>query len=565
VSRSSTAAARVAPSPVIAESIIERVPLRLLGRASENVRHIGKADDVGELAEDIAGHGLLQSLIGYYDDDDPEVAQIVGGGRRLQALQLLRDRNQIGGEYLVPVLIRDKAEAIELSLAENLARRQMNPADQFVAFRELMANGRASAADIAKRFGYAERFVAQRMRLAGLHPDILAAVAEQAISVDAAMAYCATIDTDLQMKVFEGQSKSTWKPHDADIVRREIVSKGIQENDPRVLYIGIRAYEKEGGAYEDDLFVEASEHRTLTDVGVVDRLARDKAIASLPTLAKASKVSAMLLSPSLISEGYSGPKKPKPPKGLVWIDAGYTPDETWAKGRALGAEMTGLAFIDAFGKLSLHVSGFFMAKSAVPVAPPIEAGSRYVEMTPEERAASRRAEMVEMWSRRLAMPRFNDDPRYEGRAFWPTDTWRTTQPTEHYSLGAGFFVQVQIFVTEAEASAQVEEAGLRVDEIMQDSLDRAAAAEADKASRAAGREATMAELLAAPPAVVACDGTWFYRWQDESYSNTPEGGDVEPDEGCETLTELLEVSDIIGESFANAADFHAAYPLAAEV
>src|SRR3546814_15883016 len=94
-------------------------------RAPENVRQTNKAVDVESLADDIAAHGLLQSLIGYAGDTDIDAAAvyIVGGGRRLQALQLLRERGAIDDSFAVPVLLRDPDDAINLSLSENPAQR----------------------------------------------------------------------------------------------------------------------------------------------------------------------------------------------------------------------------------------------------------------------------------------------------------------------------------------------------------------------------------------------------------------------------------------------------------
>src|SRR3546814_10240094 len=117
-------------------------------RAPENVRQTNKSVDVESLADDIAAHGLLQSRIGYAGDTDIDAAAvyIVGGGRRLQALQLLRERGAIDDSFAVPVLLRDPDDAINLSLSENLAKRDMNPADEFTAFAQLMQRGSVSPA-----------------------------------------------------------------------------------------------------------------------------------------------------------------------------------------------------------------------------------------------------------------------------------------------------------------------------------------------------------------------------------------------------------------------------------
>src|SRR3546814_18885457 len=123
-------------------------------RAPENVRQTNKAVDVESLADDIAAHGLLQSLIGYAGDTDIDAAAvyIVGGGRRLQALQLLRERGAIDDSFAVPVLLRDPDDAINLSLLENLAKRDMNPADAITRSEERRV-GKESVSTCKLRWG----------------------------------------------------------------------------------------------------------------------------------------------------------------------------------------------------------------------------------------------------------------------------------------------------------------------------------------------------------------------------------------------------------------------------
>src|SRR3546814_17966432 len=83
----------------IAPSVIQSIALGRLMRAPENVRQTNKAVDVESLADAIAAHGLLQSLIGYAGDTDIGAAAvyIVGGGRRLPALQRSEGRRGVKG------------------------------------------------------------------------------------------------------------------------------------------------------------------------------------------------------------------------------------------------------------------------------------------------------------------------------------------------------------------------------------------------------------------------------------------------------------------------------------
>ena len=80
-----------------------------------------------------------------------------------------------------------KAAAAESSLAENVVRISMHPADQVVAFSRLAREG-ATTEQIAARFGVAERTVQKRVRLGGLPEEIIDAYREGRINADTASA-----------------------------------------------------------------------------------------------------------------------------------------------------------------------------------------------------------------------------------------------------------------------------------------------------------------------------------------------------------------------------------------
>ena len=244
------------PKPVavaVIPSAPRPFPLRSLVRAPENVRRTRVDEDVSSLADDIRAHGLLQSLIGYDGGADGTV-HIVGGGRRLQALDSLMFDGVIDGEFPVPVLIRDREHAVELSLAENLQQRTMSPVDEVFAFKALVDTGHHSPTDLAKRFGFSERVVKQRLRLADLAPEILDALAERKITLDSAMAYASTQDRTVQLETFSAESKRSWNAHTPHSIRQMVDAKGMRDTHPIARFVGPEAYEARGGGYEDDLF-----------------------------------------------------------------------------------------------------------------------------------------------------------------------------------------------------------------------------------------------------------------------------------------------------------------------
>src|SRR3546814_11650298 len=95
----------------------------------------------------------------------------------------------------------------------------MNPADEFTAFAQLMQRGSVSPADLARQFGFSERYVKQRLRLASLASEILDALREGKLTIDAAMAYAGTQDHRLQLRVFAGEAKKSHEPHQARNIR----------------------------------------------------------------------------------------------------------------------------------------------------------------------------------------------------------------------------------------------------------------------------------------------------------------------------------------------------------
>lgn len=523
------------PAP-IADTIIPSAPqpiaLGRLRRAPENVRHKRMDEDVQPLADDIAAHGLLTSLIGYLSEwpEDQAKVFIVGGGRRLQALQTLAERGLIGDYFPVPVLIQD--EAIELSLSENLGHRTMSPVDECFGFKALMDRGNTSPTELAKRFGYSERVVRQRLRLAELAPAIIDALAERAITLDAAMAYATTQDTVAQAEVFKRQSKTPYRPHDPERIRWDLRAKTIKSSHALYLFVGGEAYERRGGRYEDDLFAEQGTERTLVDTAALETLAHEhidfQMVRRLPEMAAAFEcetVVGFVKLPDLIYPTYG--VDPKAPPGLTWVAHQYdggAAARMWKTARNNRIPVHVLVGIDAKGELVAYAKGFFVPKDQKEaVQPTVAAPTPAAAMSPEDYAAARREQEIRLLAFRKAVGLFAGTP-FEGRAYWPRAGWSVNAiektPDGHPAMpDKGKLVAVQIYVTEAQMEVHLQEAA---DEHAAAELARAAAAiaaEEAAAENAAALEARAAMLEAMePPAVVVIDGEAWARDDAGAYS-----------------------------------------------
>ncbi|HEX8446249.1 MAG TPA: ParB/RepB/Spo0J family partition protein [Sphingomonas sp.] len=545
------------PPAAIVETIVQLVPLALLDRAPENVRVTRVAEDAAELADDIAAHGLLQSLIGYQDASQnifPDgFTWIVGGGRRLAALGILRERGLIGDDYRVPVLVRGMDEAIELSLSENLARRDMSPADEFFAFEHLMRPGTIDAAGLAKRFGFTERYVKQRLRLAQLAPAILEALRDRKLTLDAAMAYATSQDRDLQLRVFAVHNRvGAWKSHDVDAIRRDLAIKIMTADSAVVRFIGLEAYEAAGGRYDDDLFANplADNGRRLADSMLAKRLAVEKIQDGLvETVSRLNRDGAGINAGALIAPdlevGYWQWTRPKPPAGFVEIQCQYDKEKRWNAARNCGAQVKGIVGLDTQGRLVLVDSVFFVDKDkAKEVRPPEPKREVYVAPTLEERQEAQRARDVDLWSHRLGLGGF-EDTKFAGRAFWPQPYQDKTAPMIHPTLGAGHAVYVRLFVPQADADAQVGAAKAHLDEEQ-----RARGALVQAEARTGGIDPADEQ-----PAVIIADGETFYRWSDGFYADQPENDERRYIDAFGSLTVLLDGVAVVDRYFATFAEY----------
>lgn len=226
------------------------IPLNKLVLWNGNVRKTGGETAVDELAASIEAHGLLNPLtVGgqfrgkYY---------VIAGGRRLRALQALVDAGKL--EKTAPVPCNQAASGVdytEASLAENVARVAMHPADQFEAWHRLVEEG-ADVFEVAARFGVTESTVRKRLALARVSPIIFAAYKAEEMGLETLQAFTVTDDHALQESVWAGLE--SWQKGDARAIRRKLTETDVPTSDRRVQFVGPDIYEAAGGVLRRDLF-----------------------------------------------------------------------------------------------------------------------------------------------------------------------------------------------------------------------------------------------------------------------------------------------------------------------
>ena len=240
-----------------------------------------------ELRASVRAHGVIHNLI-VGPEDESGNHPVIAGGRRLLALKSLVMDGELQGsdEILCKVLKTDAAEGAErteLSLAENDARVALHPADQIEAFRDLFSRG-MTPEQIANRFGYAERTVKQRLRLANVPQEIIVAYREGSCTLEAVQVLASAATATRALEAFERARKEAGpEAKIRGFEAREALDKMRVSTGTVIGQFIADEYAESGAAIDEDLFQE-KDFTYLADRSVVEKLATEKLAAEAKRL-----------------------------------------------------------------------------------------------------------------------------------------------------------------------------------------------------------------------------------------------------------------------------------------
>lgn len=256
-------------------SVYQEIPLNKLVPSPENVRRTGLGVGIDELAASIAAHGLLQNLPvkPVLDEAGADTGKfaVVAGGRRYAALKLLAKQKRIAKTAPVGCNVLDAADAVEISLAENVTQLPMHPADQYEAFEKLHREQGMTTEDIAARFGLSVVAVRQRMKLGAVSPTLMQIYRDGGMNLEQLMVFTVTDDHPRQERVWSDLSRNKSR----EAIRRALTEDQVSAADRRAICVGAGAYQAAGGVIVRDLFDD--EHAGFfADAALLDRLVREK-------------------------------------------------------------------------------------------------------------------------------------------------------------------------------------------------------------------------------------------------------------------------------------------------
>ncbi|ECW5649029.1 ParB/RepB/Spo0J family partition protein [Salmonella enterica subsp. enterica serovar Newport] len=256
-------------SAVLAQTEEQHVSLSALVKSPQNVRIVPySAESVRELADSVKGIGLLQNLVVHALPDG--LYGVAAGGRRLAAMNLLATENTIPPDWPVRVKVVPDNLATAASLTENGQHLEMHPAEQIAGFRAMAAEGKTPA-QTGDLLGYSPRHVQRMLKLAGLAPVILEALAADKITTEHCQALALEDNRDRQVLVYEAACREGWnnKPEVREIRNLITDSQVSTLNNSKYAFVGEKAFS--GDEIRADLFSDEQG-------GFVDKLALDTAL-----------------------------------------------------------------------------------------------------------------------------------------------------------------------------------------------------------------------------------------------------------------------------------------------
>ena len=171
-----------------------------------NPRKRIKDEEIKELAQAIKKMGLLQPITLRVKDGKLE---IVAGERRYRAFKL-------NNETTIPAIIKDltDAEAMELTLAENINRSDLSPLEEANAFKYFIDVHNYKIEDLIDKFGKNDSYIRGRLRLLLLIEEFQTLLNDEEISIGMALEiskYSTDIQQDVFKEHFNETDSSNWK------------------------------------------------------------------------------------------------------------------------------------------------------------------------------------------------------------------------------------------------------------------------------------------------------------------------------------------------------------------
>ena len=212
-----------------------KVPIEFLKPNPRNPRRTFSDAELGELADSIRQHGVIQPIAVRPAKGATDRYEIIAGERRWRAAQ-------IAGLHDVPIVPLDvsDSDALEIAIIENVQREDLNAMEEAHGYHALANEFKRSADEIAKIVGKSRSHVANMMRLTKLPEEVQDLIASEKLSAGHARALIGVADPLATAKLIIDQGLNVRQVemlvHDIGVpARPPRTARGALVKDPNTL------------------------------------------------------------------------------------------------------------------------------------------------------------------------------------------------------------------------------------------------------------------------------------------------------------------------------------------
>jgi ParB family transcriptional regulator, chromosome partitioning protein len=179
-----------------ASSGLREIPVDAIGPNPNQPRSHFDPDDLDELAQSIREHGVLQPVL--VSEQGDGTYELITGERRWRAARL-------AGLTSVPAIIKEVTSqaSLEMALVENIQRRDLNPLEEALAFRQLLDEHGLTQDQLAQRLGKSRVSVTNTLRLLHLPAPVQEALGAGSITEGHARAILVAAGEPARLAVLE--------------------------------------------------------------------------------------------------------------------------------------------------------------------------------------------------------------------------------------------------------------------------------------------------------------------------------------------------------------------------
>ena len=249
---------------------IFNIPVSQIEPNPEQPRKNFSHQEMEELINSIREYGIIQPLI--VSKLDENRYQLIAGERRFRSAKILELKT-------VPVIIRkvNDIQKLEISLLENIQRRDLNPMERARAYQRLISEFNLTQEEAAKKLGKARASITNTLRLLELPETIQQAIEEERITEGHAKALLSVREPEKQKALLRRivglglTVRETEKAANRDRIHQPIKLEpdflGKQEELEKIFGTKVRIKRKKKGG---KIIIEASNRDNLNKL--IDKL-----------------------------------------------------------------------------------------------------------------------------------------------------------------------------------------------------------------------------------------------------------------------------------------------------